>query len=105
MTKNERRLVTIVARFLNRVDEIERARSAAFDDLRAFGAPSECGAIINRGCDRKIGAEAERLGFNVETLYALAAQYRVKNDGPMAHGFAPEYFAGPFAEQQVGGRR
>jgi hypothetical protein len=51
----------IFSELCSRYIQIKRAEDSAFDELRAFGAPSECGSIVADGYRRDV---SELLGSN-----------------------------------------
>jgi len=45
--------------------------AAAFDDLRLFGAPTECGSIINRAHQSRMAEALEMLGLEAYEAHQL----------------------------------
>ena len=65
------------------VRKLARERAAAHDDIRAFGAPSECYDDVRRSYERALLEIVKRHGFlNVEIFYDVVV---ARTSGKWAH--------------------
>lgn len=65
--------------------EIDRAEDFAYDEVRAFGAPSECNRVVSRGADRDRELALQVCGYTWET-YQQELERRVSGKWIHFHG-------------------